>query len=137
MLDEKALRKSTWVEGTWVELSDGQKWSIPKARIIFKPRLVDGKIELGGGPTFGPEFDPTLDVLFGVTEVDGAERLRAKFEIACKLIMANYDIAFDDLANLVTFEPNDPASDARWDLLITSIMGLPPKQRADTSDAPA
>ncbi len=137
MLSERELRRPAFSEGTWVELGDGQRWCIPKAKIRFKPRLVDGKIELGGGPTFGPEFDETLDVLFGVTEADDAEIVRAKFEIACKLMLANYDIAFADLAELVAWEPDDPVSHERWRSMAAAIMGLPPKPSADTSAAPA
>ncbi len=137
MLSERELRRPTFSEGSWVELGDGQQWCIPKSKIRFKPRLVDGKIELGGGPTFGPEFDETMDVLFGVSEADGAEVARAKFEIACKLLLANYDIPFDDLADLVAWEPDDQGSDDRWDAMASTIMGLPPKPSADTSAAPA
>jgi hypothetical protein len=65
-IDERACRKPGYSEGIKVTMADGQQWAIPKPRIRFKPRIVDGKVEIGGGPSFGPEFDDKLDVLFGV-----------------------------------------------------------------------
>ena len=92
LLDEKSLRKPGFSEGLKVILADGQEWTLPKPRIRFKPRIVDGKVEIGGGPSFGPEFDDKLDILFGVAEADPAERLRVKFEVAVRLLAANYDL---------------------------------------------
>ena len=76
MLDEKALRKPGFSEGYRVTLADGQEWTLPKPKIRFKPKVVDGKVEVGGGPSFGPEFDQQLDILFGVVDVEPIERLR-------------------------------------------------------------
>jgi hypothetical protein len=85
-LDERSLRKPGFSEGSKVTLADGQEWVLPKPRIRFKPRIVDGKVEIGGGSSFGPEFDDKLDILLGVAEADPAERLRVKFEVAVRLL---------------------------------------------------
>jgi hypothetical protein len=127
MLDEKALRKPGFQEGTKVTLADGQDWVFPKPRIRFTPRIVGGKVEINGGPSFGPELDNQLDILFGVAEADPAERLRVKFEIAVRLLAANYDLKPTDFARLIVLEPGDPASDERWDQLSSAIMGIAPK----------
>jgi hypothetical protein len=127
MLDEKALRKPGFRDGPKVTLADGQEWVFPKPRIRFKPRIVDGRVEIGGGPSFGPEFDLKLDVLFGVAQADPAERLRVKFEVAVRLLAANYDLKPDDFAELLVLEPGDPASDERWEELSRAIMGITPK----------
>jgi hypothetical protein len=127
MLDEKALRRSGFSAGYPVILADGQEWTLPKPRIRFKPHVVDGRIEIGGGPSFGPEFDEKLDILFGVVEVDPAERLRVKFEVAVRLLAANYDLSLDQFAELIVLEPGDPASEERWEQLCNAIMGIAPK----------
>jgi hypothetical protein len=127
MLDEKALRKPTFVEGNKVKMADGQEWWLPKPRIRFKPRLVDGQVEIGGGPSFGPELDDKVDILFSVSNADPAERLRVKFELAVRLLAANYDLKPDDFAKLIVLEPGDPASDERWQQLSGAIMGIAPK----------
>jgi hypothetical protein len=127
MLDEKALRKATFQEGIMVRMADGQDWMLPKPRIRLKPRIVDGKVEIGGGPSFGPDFDDHLDILFGVSDADPAERLRIKFEVAVRLLAANYDLKPDDFAKLIILEPGDPASDERWEQLSSALMGNAPK----------
>ena len=72
-LDEKALRKPSFSAGYKVALADGQEWTLPRPRIRFKPIIVDGKVEVTGAPSFGPEFDEALDVLFGVKAVEPIE----------------------------------------------------------------
>jgi hypothetical protein len=126
-LDEHSLRRPTFSEGHAVTLADGQEWTLPKPRIRFKPRIVEGKVEIGGGPSFGPEFDDKLDILFGVAQAEPAERLRVKFEVAVRLLVANYDLTPDNLAELIVLEPGDPASDERWEQLCDAIMGVAPK----------
>jgi hypothetical protein len=127
MLDERALRKPEFSEGHRVVLADGQEWTLPKPRIRFKPRICDGKVEIGGGPSFGPEFDDQLDILFGIVEADPAERLRVKFEVAVRLLAANYHLGPRQFAELIVLEPGEPASDERWEQLSNAIMGIAPK----------
>jgi hypothetical protein len=126
-LDEKSLRKPGFVEGIKVKLADGQEWMLPKPKLRFKPKIIDGRVEISGGPSFGPEFEDKLDVLFGVTDADPSERLRVKFEVAVRLLAANYNLEPDDFAELIVLEPGDAASDERWEQLSNAIMGIVPK----------
>ncbi len=54
MLDEKALRKPGFSEGYRVTLADSQEWTLPKPKIRFKPKVVDGKVEVGGARRSAP-----------------------------------------------------------------------------------
>jgi hypothetical protein len=126
-LDEKSLRKPGFVEGIKVKLADGQEWMLPKPKLRFKPKIIDGRVEIGGGPSFGLEFEDKLDILFGVTDADPSERLRVKFEVAVRLLAANYNLEPDDFAELIVLEPGDAASDERWEQLSNAIMGIVPK----------
>jgi len=126
-LDERALRKPGFTEGYAVALADGQEWSFPRARIRFKPVVTDGRVEVGGGPSFGPEYDRQLDVLFGVADVEPIERLRVQFEMAVRLLRVNYALADDDLAELLALEVEDEASEARWEQITEALMGIAPK----------
>jgi hypothetical protein len=127
MRDELALRKKDFSAGNPVTLADGQVWTLPKPRIRFKPKIVDGRVEVAGGPSFGPEFDEQFDVLFGVVDVEPIERLRVKFEMAVRLLSANYDLKPEDFGELIVFEPDDPGSDERWEQLMRGLMGIAPK----------
>jgi hypothetical protein len=127
-LDELALRKPGFSEGYKVALADGQEWTFPKPRIRFRPKIgADGKVEVGGGPSFGPEYDRQLDVLFGVTEAEPVEQLRVKFEVAVRLLSANYDLTAEQLGDLVVFEPGDEPAEERWEQLSRAVMGIAPK----------
>jgi hypothetical protein len=127
MLDEKELRKPTFSEGHTVTLADGQKWTFPKPRIRLVPKIVDGKVEIGGGATFGPEYDDRLDALFGTREVDPTERLRLQFEVAVRLLQSNYDLRDEDVSQLIVLELGDQASDERWEQLTDVLLGNAPK----------
>ena len=127
MLDEKALRKPGFTEGHKIALADGQEWTFPRPRIRLKPKIVDGRVEVGGGPSFGPEYDDQLDALFGAVEVDPVERLRVKFEMAVRLLSANYELEPENFAELIVLEPGEPASDERWEQLSNVLLGIAPK----------
>jgi len=127
MFDEVALRKPSFSEGYKVTLADGQEWTLPKPKIRFKPKIVDGKVEVAGGPSFGPEYDQQLDVLFGAVDVEPIERLRVKFEMAVRLLSANYDLKPEVFGELIVLQPDDETSDERWEQLTRAIMGIAPK----------
>jgi len=128
MLDEQVLRKPGFTDGRKVRLADGQEWVFPRPRIRLKPKVVDGKVEIGGGPSFGPEYDEQLDVLFGAVEVDPVERLRVKFEMAVRLLSANYDLKPEEYAELIVLEPGEPASEECWEQLSEVLLGVAPKR---------
>ena len=114
-------------------LADGQEWTFPKPRIRFRPRIgPDGRVEVGGGPSFGPEYDGMLEVLFGVVDADPFERLRVRIEMAVRLLRANYVLTESDLGELINIEPGDEASDERWEQLRDVIMGIVPKHSPAT-----
>jgi hypothetical protein len=128
MLDERSLRKPSFSAGYPVVLADGQAWTFPKPRIRFRPRIgSDGRVEVGGGAGFGPEFDASIDVLYGVVETDGIEQLRVTLEMAVRLLRSNYDLTNDDVATLIVYEPNDPEAMERWGELERVLIGISPK----------
>jgi hypothetical protein len=135
-INEKDRRRPTFTQGSAVQLADGQSWTFPKARIQFRPRILDGHAEVMGGSRFGPEFDGDMDILFGVVEAEPVDRLRAKFQMAVRLLLANYDLSDDEISNLIVWEPEDPISAKNWADLTTVLSGgTPPKQSADTSES--
>lgn len=138
MLDEKTLRRPEFSEGYRVPLEDGQEWHLPKSRIRWSPRFgIDGKISIGGGASFGPEFDDKMDVIYGIVEADGAERLRTEFELAARLLLANYDLTPQNVSDLIVWEPDNESNDERWLQIKRAIRGMDPKKHLpDTSERP-
>jgi hypothetical protein len=127
MLDERGLRKPGFSEGCKITLADGQEWTLPKPKICFRPKVIGGRVEIGGGPSFGPEFDDELDILFGVSDPDPIERLRVKFDLAVRLLSANYVLTPENLGELLVLEPANEVSIGRWEQLTSAIMGVAPK----------
>lgn len=138
MLDEKALRRATFSAGYAVTLEDGQEWTLPKSRVRFTPKIgPDGSIRIGGGASFGPEFDDKMDVIHGIVDVDMGELLRTEFEVAVRLLLSNYDLTPQNISDLISWEPDDEASDERWLRIKKAIRGLDPKKHLpDTSERP-
>jgi hypothetical protein len=127
MIDEKARRKAEFVEGYPVMLADGQEWWMPKPKFRFKPKFVNGRVEMTGGATFGPESDSELEILYGVVDAEAGEFLRVKFALAVRLLRVNYELTDDEVADLVVLEPGDAASEARWEAMTNALMGNSPK----------
>ena len=99
----------------------------PNRASVFKPKFVDGKVEVDGGATFGPEADSELEVLYGSVEVGPAEFFRVKFSLAVRLLRSNYDLTDAELAELLVLDTSDEASRARWEQFGNAMMGVVPK----------
>ncbi len=127
-LDEKALRRTTFSAGHEVELWDGQMWTLPKPRLIFRP-IVDENQSVAAGlfPGFGPEYDDKLDILNGVVEVDGIDYISTKFEVLVRLLLANYDLTPENIQSLVALDFDDEANQEKWAPINRAIRGLVPK----------
>jgi hypothetical protein len=91
MVDEQALRRSTFTEGVRIRLANGQAWSLPDHR----PYKDD------------PEH---LAVLREIIEAeDAADCLRAELALAILLLSRNYDLTPDAFQAVLEFAPGDPA----------------------------
>jgi hypothetical protein len=137
MLDEKSLRRPEFSDGYAVKLCDGQEWVFPKPKMRFIPRVKpDGSVDIGGKTSFGPESDKLLEAMFGIGTTDGYEILRAKFEMAVRLLMANYNLKPEDFPELIAYDPEDDADNQLWDELSPVLMGRAPgKPSAGGSDS--
>ncbi len=140
-LDEKALRKPTFVEGVRLRLADGQDWTVPKPRFWLYPRFDEsGNVSIGSKLSFGADLDYIIDEM-GAEASDPHEGLKRRFAVMVKLLQANYNLTAADLGDLLKMNRLDPESAAVWepiDRLLTgqpidSDEGQPPKPSADGS----
>jgi hypothetical protein len=91
MIDERSVRRPTFMEGTRIRLADAQEWSFPD-----HPPYKDD-----------PRHIALLRAL-GEAE-DRCDRLRTELALTIHLLTRNYDLTSADYRDLLEFEPGDPA----------------------------
>jgi hypothetical protein len=129
VFDEKALRRVDWKPGVPVKLGDGQTWELRKPRIRLVPMRVDGraKARATAPNELGPESDELLGVFFGDIESEQWTFMSARFEMAIRLLEANYTLTDEHYRELLWFERDNPESEEIWDAVSGVIAGRSPK----------
>jgi hypothetical protein len=90
MIDEQALRRPDFVEGTRIRLANGHDWSFPDQ----PPH---------------PEDHELIAILQAIAEAeDEPERLRGELALAILLLSRNYDLSPGDFQAILSFAPGDP-----------------------------
>lgn len=137
MLVEAERRKEGFTEGNKVALADGQEWTFPKPRLRFFPhRGVDGKIGLGAESTFDREYREMFVSLVEVDKDKPFEVWSLRIQIACHLLLANYELSDVELADLMPVVFDDDANMEMWENLSPALLSTPPKPSTDGSNAP-
>jgi hypothetical protein len=91
MVDEQALRRSTFAEGARIRLANGQAWSFPD-HLPYKDDLEH------------------LALLREIIEAeDAADCLRAELALAILLLSRNYNLTPGNFQAILEFAPGDPA----------------------------
>lgn len=137
-LDEKALRRPGFCEGSPIVLADGQEWIFPRPWMRLRPRRdkETGRIQAGGGMSFGEAFEDVMDALAETDEEDISTRIGYQFEMAVMLLCQNYELSDRDVSRLLVLDLEDDASRKTWADVCAVIMGEAPKRLADGSDVP-
>lgn len=137
MLSEIERRKECFTEGNKVVLANGQEWTFPKPRLRFIPhRGVDGKLGLGAVPTFDQEYRTLFTALIEVDKDKDFEVWSLRIQIACHLLLANYDLPDADLAELMPVIFDDESNMEMWANLSPICLSTPPKPLTDGSNTP-
>ena len=137
MPDERALRRPDFSPGPEVVLGDGRVWTLPRPSLrLFPARDADGRIGVGGGPSFGAEYEALMDELAACDPADAAARLALQFRMAALLLSRNYDLSDRHLRELLVVDADDPDCRDRWRALNQAMTGRAPKPSADGSAAP-
>lgn len=90
-MDEQALRRPAFVEGTRIRLANGQDWSFPDQPLH-------------------PEDHELIAVLRAIVEAeDESERLRGELALSILLLSRNYDLSPTDFQAILSYAPGDPA----------------------------
>jgi hypothetical protein len=137
VLDEKALRKPGFTEGSRVTLGDGQEWTLPEYTYCFYPDSdEDGRIVASGRTSYGHDHDADLDVWLGSAEVEPVDRISAQMRVVSNLLLQNYNLEMADLQVLLRKNNADEASRDTWAAITRAVLGLSPKASAGGSERP-
>lgn len=137
MLDQHLLRRPGFSPGPEVILGDGERWSFPIPTLrLFPIRDEEGRIAVGGGPSFGAEYEALMDELVDCNPEDTTARLTIQFRMACLLLTQNYELTDRDLRDLLLIDAHDPECCERWRAINQVMTGRAPKPSADGSAAP-
>jgi len=137
MPDERTLRRPGFTEGPRVVLGDGKEWTLPRPTLrLFPARDADGRIGVGGGPSFGAEYEALMDDLAACDPADATARLTVQFRMAALLLSRNYELSDRDLRELLVVDAEDPECRERWRAINRAMTGRSPKPSADGSAAP-
>jgi hypothetical protein len=110
-LDERARRKPGFdeVNSAPVTLADGQTWFLPKPWYEVYASFKGGR-SVGTRPTLtcGPELDALIEAIGGCE--DAHAMLSGAATLGARLMLANYDLADEDLDRLFCYRPREPES---------------------------
>lgn len=125
-LDEVALRRPDFREGVLVVMGDGQAWQLAKPIIRFVPADNDTGYEvrcrLNDDGAFGLAF-----TAYEAAEA-GADVIRTGLALGRAMLLANYSLTPDQLADVLQFGMGDDEEGRRiMDETIAVALGNGPK----------
>ena len=125
MLDERSLRRPDVNEAECcpIVLADGQAWLFPKPHVDYTPRYENGKAVLA----VESEFMTYLDRLESAETV--GEDLCARFDLARAMLAKVYNLADDQLPDLLRTRKDSEADQARWIEILQTAAGHGPKRQ--------
>jgi len=127
MFDETALRLPGFTEGASVVLADGQAWTLPRPviRLVPAANAIGWRVILpvGDGEAYRLLYDA-----YDAAET-GSERVGNVAQMARLLILANYGLTDDQVADLIQFGFTDADPEGRriFDEVSDIALGNGPK----------
>lgn len=115
LIDEVAARRPDWVEGEWILLADGQRWSFPRlrGRLLMAPN-PEVQWTVGGhpDPDTGEAFRAAHELLLS-EQATAVDMMNLTAHLATLLLLRNYRIDAIEALHLLVggFEGRPGASD--------------------------
>ena len=135
MIDEASKRRAEWVEGEWVELEGGVKFSLPKPRVEYRIKNAGGMERATPAAEtsrrFGDRFWKLRDELSESYDSEDAAAIYSAWgNMGSDLILRNYDLTPDEVADLLPVIELDESNQAMWGAISRLTMGIGPKPNA-------
>ncbi len=124
MIDEPLHRKANWNEegSTWLTLSDGQQWALPRPYIAIIPEFK------GGVPThtwtylgYSPQIDRNLEAIGQAKDL--LEVIIRTVALAAQLLLHQYELSDEELSQVLVYRADDPASDEMLKAVVNIATG--------------
>jgi hypothetical protein len=108
-LDEKALRRETFVEGEPVVLADGQTWELRRPVV----RFARANNDVGVRRVLKLVGDDSFESLCAAYEAcePGLDLVRRELALGEAVLLANYDLTLDQVTQLLQFGYDDRDAD--------------------------
>jgi hypothetical protein len=137
MLDEKALRRETFSEGTSIKLLDGQLWTFPKPYLSMYTQIGEGgKLEAGHVFTYGADYADRLDQYIECEEP--IEATMIQLELAGGLLLRNYALDNAALRRILAINMDGTSEPEMWPAIRAILFGRDlPKPSAVGSTSPS
>ncbi len=142
MLDEQALRRPGFEEGTAVTLADGQDWQLARPRVRLCPAANDQGWKTVLTRPDGGVFAGLMDAYDNLSEeATVGEVARLELGLGKALLTANYELDDEQVGSLIQFAYNakdDPEGTACREAVMGVIFGYgAPKPSAVGDDSPS
>lgn len=124
MIDEKAHRREEWNEdqSTWVKLSDGQEWALPRPRLTMIPEFKDGSpIHLWHFYSYPAEIQETFEKIGQSEQLEVS--LLAAIALGGKLLLANYELTDEELSVVFRYRFGEESSEHMLHEIIDMATG--------------
>jgi hypothetical protein len=139
-LDEVALRRPEFQEGIKVKLGDGQEWTFPPVRMRVIP-VFDGdgaikakQLAIVAKQEGIQELNDMIDYSLDEGEFRFIDWMTKRMAAAAKVLLLNYALTGENLAELLYWERDNEESEERWNLIASALMGIRPKVLAAGSE---
>jgi hypothetical protein len=132
-IDEATRRRTGFTAGLAVTLADGQEWIFPVPRLRVTPRRSGAGFVARVNRAGLPDYEGWVAVIVGDIPVDPEEAWSIRMTAAATLLLSNYELSDDELAELLVWESDDAASQERWEQITDAILGVVPKAGSATT----
>jgi hypothetical protein len=105
-LNEVSLRRPGFVPGTPIRLADGQVWQFRRPRVRFVPAHHESGLAVfltGLRDGFSGLLDRREEMLKPESESTLAELAEVELELGGRMLLANYDLTTEQLAEVLQF----------------------------------
>lgn len=128
--NEASCRRDIFSQDVPVVLCDGQEWWLPKPRVVFRPTYGPNGYGTRMSSMWGDDYYKLIQDLIDSNGKEFDHVLGAQFALCSELLLRNYNLTHEQIAELIYFDLNedpDPANVEMRQTLLRTAQGVGPK----------